>query len=105
MMARQQRVTDESTRLLYDQLVAAGVPAEIAGDVGADLGDMTEGLVKIQGLFARVAEGDDVEDALDMIESECRDHLLGHLKSIRSTTKKLRRLKRKLRPHGHGVGA
>ncbi|MCL4369116.1 MAG: hypothetical protein M1337_08140 [Actinobacteria bacterium] len=103
-MAQRRRVTDVSRGELYDQLVVAGVPAEIAGDVSADLGDMTKGLVKIQGLFTRVAEGDEVEDALDMIESECRDHLLGHLKSIRSTTKKLRRLRRELRPHGQAVG-
>lgn len=38
------RVTNESRNVLHDRLVAAGVPTKIAGDVSADLGDMTGGL-------------------------------------------------------------
>lgn len=33
-----------------------------------------------------------------MIESEARDYLLGHLRSIRKTTKRIRRLERKPKP-------
>lgn len=83
---------------------ALGVPVEIAGDVSADLGDLTRGLEKIQRLFTKVADGLDVKEALDEIESECRDHLRGHLRSIRKTTKKLRRLRRQSKRSGD-IGA
>jgi len=88
-------VTDDSTNLLHERLVAVGVPVRIAGDISADLGDMTRGLEKIQSLFARIAAGIEVKEALEDVESECRDHLLGHLKSIRKTTKRLRRIRRR----------
>lgn len=102
-MDRHAAITSDSIGQLCDRLIARGVPVEIVGDVSADLGDVTEGLETIQSLFAQFAEGHDAMFALDEIESECRDHLIGHLQSIRKTTKKLRRLSNTLRPPAAGA--
>lgn len=92
-----QHVSERSRRHLYEQLRSIGISEKVAGDVSADLGDLAEGIAKLQMLFSRIAAGQNVEDALDSIETETRDHLRGHLKSILGTVKALRRHERKRR--------
>lgn len=88
-------VTDTSIQTLYDRLIAIGVPVELAGDVSADLHDIAHSMEEIQALYRQIAEGRDVKDALFTIESESRDHLPGHVKSLRKTARNIRRLTRR----------
>ena len=88
-------VTDASINTLYDRLGTIGVPVELAGDVSADLHDITHSMEEIQALYGQIADGHDVKDAPFFIESESRHHLPGHVKSLRKTARKIRRLTRR----------
>jgi hypothetical protein len=92
--------TDKSRDALYDRLIALGVPIELASAIQADLGDIERGVAEIQDLYIQIADGRDVGAAFDSIESEARDHLAWHVKSIRKTATKLRRLRRKSKRGG-----
>lgn len=92
--------TDKNRDALYHRLIALGVPVELASAVHADLGDIEAGLAEIQELYIQIADGRDVAAAFDSIESEARDHLAWHVRSIRKTASKLRRLRRKAKRDG-----
>jgi hypothetical protein len=96
----QRSPSERSRDALYDRLIQLGIPEKLGSAVHADIGDIAAGLAKIQELYVQIADGRDVSAALDSIESEARDHLSWHVKSIGKTARKLRRLRRKSKRRG-----
>jgi len=76
---------------LGNALVTRGVDAATVGDVLADLSDLSYALMVVAAHYKRLADGEDAEELLDEIESQARDHMLGHVRSLRSTVSKIRR--------------
>jgi hypothetical protein len=61
------------------------------GFVLADIGDLREAIDRIEAAYSQIGKGAEPEPLLDEIESEARDHMPGHIKSLRRTVGKVRK--------------
>jgi hypothetical protein len=78
-------------RPLLERLAAIGVDDDTLGDVAADLGDLAGALQTIEDALNRIASGEDVAGAIEVIDSEVRDHIPGHARSLRRLPMRLRK--------------
>jgi hypothetical protein len=80
-----------ATSQTLERLASIGLDSETIGDIAADLGDLREALEIIDRALLQFASGDDVQEAVEAIESEVRDHIPGHVRSLRRLPGRLRR--------------
>jgi hypothetical protein len=81
----------ESINDLVERLRRIGVAAKLGGDIAADLGDLRDALVLIAHAYDLISSGKPPGPLLDEIESEARDHMPNHVRSLLSTTEAIRR--------------
>jgi hypothetical protein len=82
------------------RLESIGVDTRLVGDISADLGDLRDALTSIAESYDLIASGRPHGPLLDNIESEARDHMHGHIRSIVKTVEKIRGEWRGLPPRG-----
>lgn len=73
------------------RLIEMGIDGDTLGDLAADIGDLREALDTIVLNLRRIADDDGPSAAIDAIESEARDHMPNHVRSLREAPKRLRR--------------
>ncbi|MDQ3691267.1 MAG: hypothetical protein M3406_14795 [Chloroflexota bacterium] len=81
------------TRLhdLADGLRRAGVDEDTIGHLVADVGDLLSALDDIERALEEVIAGHNVGLAIEAIESEARDHMPNHVRSLQRAPARLRR--------------
>lgn len=84
-------LTPEAINDLNARLQDIGIDAKLTGDISADLGDLRDAIALIADSYRQIATGRPPGPLLDLIESEARDHMRGHVRSLFQTVAKIRR--------------
>lgn len=83
-------MTKEVEPDVYEHLISVGVTKDAAGVIGADLYDLKGGLAKIEAALLSM-KSPPSEPALLHAQQEIELHLRGHLRSLNTEIKRLRK--------------